>query len=129
MWRNNYFATGTGSQGQGLSVVSRGMGGHSSGGFFLAQGEHGVRGTPELEGTHLLEIFALEEKLGPGHGIEARACKDRGAMSVRADTLGRSQDILQIRSFRCLINGYIVGGHGGSSLHHGGWSGKEPGCI
>ena len=86
-------AADPGRQRERLAVVARRVAGHAPRGLLVGEREHHVDRATDLEGTDPLQVLALEEELGAGHGVERRARHHRRAVHVGGDAVGRGEHV------------------------------------
>ena len=79
------------------TVVSRRVGGYTTRGQRLGQGEHRVRCTAQLECPAALQVLALEDQARTELGIECFISQERRATDVRADASRSCADGGEIR--------------------------------
>ena len=83
-----------GGAGDGGAVIAAGGGDDAVGGFGVGERKNGVGGAANFEGAGLLEIFALEEKLGGGDGVERVGGENWSAMNAPGDARVGIDDVL-----------------------------------
>ena len=76
-------------------MISRGVGGHTSLDLRVGEREESVEGAPKLEGSHLLEVLALEEEPLARDPIETPRSQNGSAMSVATNLRRRLFDIAE----------------------------------
>ena len=88
-------ASPRGGIGQGLGVIARGMGGDTPGRLLVTQAKHRVAGAAGLEGTGLLQVFALEEQRGAAELVHELRGQDRCRMDMCGDPPACGGDIVE----------------------------------
>ena len=78
------------------TVVTGRMRRHAASRGFIIKGKNGVSRTPCLEGTDLLEIFALKKQGRPARVVQPRIRQDGCAMNVWANPFVRRADRIQV---------------------------------
>ncbi len=78
----------TGGYRRGLGVISRRIGDHAATERFARQREHQIGGSPYLESSASLQVFALEKHAGRGFCVEAGGGHDRRFTSQWKNSLG-----------------------------------------
>ena len=77
-----------------LCVIAGAMGDDATLRFGIGQAQDGVAGAAKLECANLLKLFALKEKLAPGHAVERGAGRHRRAVNLPANPCRRGAYIL-----------------------------------
>jgi len=69
------------------------MGNNTTAALIISQVKDGIGGTPELEGSYLLEILTLEKQLRTTDGIKLMRGQDRSPVHMTADSIAGCRDI------------------------------------
>jgi hypothetical protein len=71
------------------------MGDDTAAPLLFRQLNDSIGGAPELEGPHLLKIFALEKKMRPANAVQLMRCKHRCAVNEAFNNLRCRNDIFK----------------------------------
>ena len=87
-----------------MCVISRGIGHDACPPLALVESGERIEGATELEGTHPLQVFTFEEKLGTDFLVHGTRAEYRGAMGEALNPLRCSADIRECRELLHVVS-------------------------